>query len=158
MTVYLVQHAEAMREEEDPQRPLTPRGWQDIRAVAAFLARSGRVPVARIVHSGKTRAQQTAEVLAEALRPSQGVTAGQDLDPLADPRPWVERLQASTEAMMLVGHLPHLSKVAALLLCQDETRQPVAFQMGGVVCLQRNATGQWAVQWMVVPALLAEGG
>ena len=36
--LYLVQHGEAVPDAENPERPLTPRGREDIRRLAAFLA------------------------------------------------------------------------------------------------------------------------
>jgi len=68
MKVYLVQHAEAMSEEQNPERPLTELGRQHTRSVADLAARMG-VEVEQVRHSGKTRAEQTAEILGEALGP-----------------------------------------------------------------------------------------
>jgi phosphohistidine phosphatase len=67
MFVYLVQHAEAKRAEEDPNRGLTEQGAQSITRVAQYV---GKLPVAvsRILHSGKTRALRTAEILAAFLK------------------------------------------------------------------------------------------
>ncbi|HDD66024.1 MAG TPA: phosphohistidine phosphatase SixA, partial [Nitrososphaeria archaeon] len=62
MKVYLVQHGEAKREEEDPARPLTEEGKREVEDVARFLAELG-VRVDRILHSGKLRAAQTANIL-----------------------------------------------------------------------------------------------
>ena len=66
MKLYLVQHGEAKSEKEDPDRSLTDRGTAEIRAVAEAAKRAGLKP-AQIYHSGKTRAQQTADILADAL-------------------------------------------------------------------------------------------
>jgi len=154
MNLYLVQHAEAKREEEDPRRPLSDRGWTDIRKVATFVAPRGGIQVRRILHSGKTRARQTAEVLAQYLRPAEGIQETDALEPLANPSTWAQRLAEATEDTMLVGHLPHLSKLASLLLCQDETKRIVDFQMGGIVCLSRDEAGSWFVRWMVIPQIL----
>jgi phosphohistidine phosphatase len=41
MNVYLVQHAEAMSKEVDPDRPLSERGRRDAEQVAAMAARMG---------------------------------------------------------------------------------------------------------------------
>ena len=48
MNLYLVQHAEAKPESEDPERRLSERGWAEIRKMARFAAeRLGiRVPPA----------------------------------------------------------------------------------------------------------------
>ncbi|MFH1624045.1 MAG: phosphohistidine phosphatase SixA [Pseudomonadota bacterium] len=155
MNVYLVQHAEPKREEEDPERPLSERGWSDIRKLAAFVAQHTNVKVTSIMQSGKTRARQTAEVLAEYLNPSEGVKQVDGLEPLADPSTWAGRLAEREEDIVLVGHLPHLGKLSALLLCQDESKRPVDFQMGGVVCLGRVESATWSVRWMVIPQILA---
>jgi phosphohistidine phosphatase len=155
MHLYLVQHAEAKSKQEDPKRPLSEKGQADIGKVAAYLAARKAVSVDTIVHSGKTRAQQTASILAKALPPSNSVTESSDLAPMADPSIWTGKLSSMESGLMLVGHLPHLSKLAALLICRDEENQVVNFQMGGVVCLSRDQAGGWSVQWMITPDIVA---
>ena len=154
MKVYLVQHAVAKSKEEDPDRPLSDRGWAEIRTVAAYAAEHADIDVKQIYHSGKARARQTAEALAAALHSVEGVEQVDDLSPLAEPSIWAARLADLTEDIMLVGHLPHLSKLAGLLLCQDEANTVVAFQMGGVVCLSQAEAGDWSVRWMVTPEIV----
>ena len=68
MEVYLVQHGEAKRAEEDPERPLTDQGKEEVSNVAAFLAQGG-VNVNQIRHSGKRRAEETARIMTEHLSP-----------------------------------------------------------------------------------------
>jgi phosphohistidine phosphatase len=64
MLLYLVQHGEAKKEEEDPQRGLTDKGRKDVQTIAAS-ARKMNVQPDRIFHSAKLRAQQTAALLVE---------------------------------------------------------------------------------------------
>jgi phosphohistidine phosphatase len=128
MDLYLVQHGAAAPEAEDPARPLTDRGRREVGQVARAAARAG-LEVGRIAHSGKLRARQTAEILAGELHPP------------------------SAEPTMLVGHLPHLSRLASLLLVGDPEHEVVAFRMGGIVCLG-NDTGRWKVTWMLTPELV----
>ncbi len=154
MNLYLVQHAKARDESKDPERHLSKRGREAIRKTAAFAADRAAVRVERILHSGKTRAQETAEALAEALRPPLGVEATDGLDPMADPKVWAGRLAESEEDLMLVGHLPHMGRLASLLVCGDADNPVVTFQTGGIVCLQRDQEGEWSVAWMVVPEVL----
>jgi phosphohistidine phosphatase len=153
MKLYLIQHAEAMRKEEDPDRPLTEQGRSDAQAVGAFLASKDLVQLDAIFHSGKTRAQQTAELFGASLRPEKGVKVGESLRALDDPASWAERLRDSEGEIMLVGHLPYMSKIAALLLCGDPKKSIVEFTNAGVVCLQREGEGEWALKWAVTPAL-----
>lgn len=153
--VYLVQHGEALSEEVDPRRPLSDRGRREVELVARFLARSGLKP-ARIVHSGKLRALQTAEILAEALG-AERVEKGEGLEPLADPTPWLRRLENASEDTMVVGHLPFLAKLAGLMLVGSQDAEPVKFRYGGVYCFER-AEGRWRLVWAVTPDLVREGG
>ena len=154
MKLYLVQHAEAKPKQEDPDRPLSNKGQADIRKVAAYVAAHAPMQINRITNSGKTRAQQTALVLADALSPAEGMSESADLAPLSDPSIWADQLAEFNSEIMLVGHLPHLSKLAALLICQDSEKKVVNFQMGGVVCLDRDEAGDWSVQWMVTPEIV----
>lgn len=148
MRLYLVQHGEAVSKEKDPERPLTARGRADIEAVLDLISRRELVPD-RVLHSGKSRARQTAEIIGERLRPAYGVAEADGLDPDADATIWRERLKDDARSLMLVGHLPHLGKLASLLLAGDAERGTVAFRPGGIVCLELVRT--WSLQWMVTP-------
>ena len=155
MYVYLVQHGEAEREEIAPARPLTQKGQTDVKKVAAFIP-AGYMRVEKIVHSGKLRALQTAEILGEVLKPPIGIAETDGLAPLDDPGIWAERLENMTENVVLTGHLPHLQRLVALLLCGTIVKPVVAFAMGGIVALERNDAGEWSLCWMVIPDLLGQ--
>ncbi len=155
MNLYLVQHAEAKPEEEDTQRRLSERGWSDIRKVAAFIAEHTNIRVSSIIHSGKTRARQTAEALAEYLNPPGGIKEVEGLKPLDAPSTWEDRLAETKEDFMLVSHMPFLGKLSAHLLCQDEDEKIVDFQLGGIVCIARDESCIWSVRWMVIPQMLS---
>ena len=152
MLLYLVQHAEAKKEEEDPSRGLTDNGFRMITLMALFAQDRG-VSAGRILHSGKKRAAQTAQVLADKTRPAQGVAEADGLAPMDDPAIWAERLGPMSEDIMLVGHLPHLARLASLLLCGERDKNIVDFRMAGIVCLKRFADGHWAVEWMAGPEM-----
>jgi len=142
-----------MREEHDPTRPLTERGWADTRRVVRHAVERAGVRVTRIVHSGKLRARQTADTWREHL-PATTITEADGLDPKASPEVWSQRLAGETDDVLLVGHLPHLARLAALLLCGSEDREVIMFQNGGIVCLQRPERGGWSVRWMLTPEVL----
>ncbi len=150
MFLYLVQHAEAKREEEDAARPLSEKGQQEISKVAAYSAQLD-MKIDKIFHSTKLRAKQTAGILFENLKPLKGISEVDGLSPLDDPNIWSARLKDLQENVMLVGHLPHLGRLAASLLCGNADRNIVSFRMGGVVCLEKGDAGAWSLQWMLVP-------
>src|SRR5207244_10877639 len=146
---YLVQPGEAKPEQEAPARPLTDRGRREVARVAQAAQRS-EVAVAEIVHSGKLRAQQTADLLAAALSPVGGVRAVAGLAPLDDPAAARELLDQAAAPRMIVGHLPHLSRLTSLLLVGDPTRAIVSFRMGAIVCLTWEQES-WRLTWRPPP-------
>jgi phosphohistidine phosphatase len=152
MVLYLVQHAEAKSKEEDPERDLTEKGRRDLERVARYLKRL-HVQVGHIFHSGKTRAHSTAKILAQQVQPAAGVSEAPGLKPMDDPETWAERVADLEEDTLLVGHLPHLGKLASLLTSGDQEKGVVNFQMGGVVRLRRDE-GNWGVDWMMVPDIV----
>ena len=151
MRIYLVQHGESKSEEEDPQRHLTDRGINEVRRVADFLRPLGLV-VDTVWHSGKTRAQQTGQLLAEVLRARLVQRAG--LAPKDQVAATKDALEQIGGDLMIVGHMPFLGKLAALLVTGSEENEIVEFQFGCVLCLERRGDVKWKVAWMITPALL----
>lgn len=141
MDVYLMQHGEAVPAEADPDRPLTPEGRTHVAAVAAHAAACG-VRVDRVVHSGKARAAQTAQILAEALGCADvGAVPGlkPNDDVVAAGLSLVDR--AAPGSVALVGHLPFLDRLASLLVTGNPEAHVVAFRNGGLVHLVPRAAG-----------------
>jgi phosphohistidine phosphatase len=154
MKLYLVQHAQATAKQVDPQRPLTEQGRQDIQKVAAFI-KPLQLSVNCLWHSGKKRAVQTAEALAEVVK-ANTLTARDGLGPPDDVTVLANELASTTQNIMIVGHLPFLAKLASLLLTGAEAAETVAFKQGGVVSLNCTDEGRWQINWMVTPELLAD--
>ncbi|HCC69290.1 MAG TPA: phosphohistidine phosphatase SixA [Nitrospiraceae bacterium] len=153
MLLYLVQHAEAKREEEDPARGLTDKGLQDIKNVGNYVA-GLKIKVGQIFHSGKTRALQTAQILADYLEFEKELSQTDGLSPMDDPQIWFERISQTDEDTILVGHMPHLGRLAGFLLCGDKDSGPINFKMAGIVCLRRFDDGHWAAEWMITPEVV----
>jgi len=151
MRVYLVQHGLAKEKSEDAERPLSTQGREDIARTAGFLSLFERPKPERVLHSGKLRAQQSAEMFAEGWG-NLPVENALDLDPNADPSVWSAHLASMNADVMLLGHLPHLQRLAGLLLSGDAEREVVRFRNGGVVCLEKTEQG-WVICWQVNPTL-----
>ena len=152
MKVYLVQHGEAKSDMEDPQRPLAEKGKNEVESVANYLAYL-EVEVAQILHSGRLRAKQTAEIFARHLSPTQGVREEKGLGPLDDPQDAKRSIEQAERPLMIVGHLPHLSQLASLLILGTSENEIVRFRMAGVVCLGESDK-KWLIQWALVPDLI----
>jgi phosphohistidine phosphatase len=152
--VYLVQHGEASPELEDPARPLSDRGRAEVELVACRIAEVGVRP-AGIIHSGKLRAMQTAEIFGRYLEPRGDVSEQSGLNPLDEPEAARQLIEKAGEPLMLVGHLPHLSRLASLLVSGNVEGEVVQFRMGGVVCLS-EAGGNWLVKWAFIPEIAGD--
>jgi phosphohistidine phosphatase len=127
-----------------------------VERIADFLGRSGVRPT-RIEHSGKTRARQTAEILAAALTSHGGEVARGGIAPKDPVGPVAEEAERWSGDAMLVGHLPFMGKLTSQLLYGSESADAVAFQPGSVACLERGDEGGWTLAWMLRPELLADG-
>ena len=150
MQFYLVQHGASKDIGEDPDRSLTDDGRQAVEQMANHLSLIG-LTLDRIEHSDRLRARQTAEILAGRLRASEGAKQVAGMGPNDQVEPMRDRLQTEANNLMLVGHLPYLARLVAMLLGVPKDRVVVEFRMGGVVCLDRNESGEWVVRWAVTP-------
>jgi phosphohistidine phosphatase len=150
MRLYLVQHGEAKPKDVDPERRLTEKGRRDAEKVAAFLKPLG-LAVTAVWQSGKPRARETAEILAGALDAKEGVVERSGLAPNDPVAPVAEEIVGAAEDTMIVGHMPFLGNLAALLVAGEEPTGVVVFRNGGVVCLVRSDERGWGVLWVLTP-------
>lgn len=151
--VYLVQHGEAKSKEEDPDRPLTDQGRDEVRQVADLARRTG-IEVDVIVHSGKLRAQQTAEHLARAFSPKPRIEEQSFLKATEDPAAAVRSIENGDESVMFVGHLPHLSRLVGYLTVGDPDQDVVSFRYGAIVAIDRDDSS-WKLKWILTPEMAA---
>ena len=113
----IVRHAEAASGEPDELRPLTPEGREAARALAQRLAGEGIRPDA-VLTSPLLRARETAQELA---RPA-GVEPEPDerLAPGASAEEVRAAAQGRGEIVIVVGHQPDCSRIAAALTGGEE--------------------------------------
>ena len=152
MKLYLVQHGEVCSKDVDPERSLTAQGEADVARLAAFL-RQAEIRVEQIIHSGKLRARQTAEILAEAVAPGMALEKSDLINPNDNPKAFDWQSESWSSDMLVVGHLPFIAKLVAHLISADDDLPIVAFQPGSAVCLE-HIEGQWLLSWMIRPELL----
>ena len=151
MRCYLVRHGDAQSAQVDPQRPLSARGRAEV-AELAQLAFSRDVQVAEIRHSGILRAQETAAILAGYLNPPDGVHPSAGLLPEDDPEIAKAELDAAEQPIMLVGHLPYVGRLAALLVKGDAAQSIGEFSPATMVCCTKIGA-RWQIEWQIAPSL-----
>ena len=150
MNLYLVRHGDALSEMRDPARPLSESGRAELQTLADHV--SAHVHVEQILHSGKTRAEQSAQILHRAL-PNASLQMREGLNPNDDVERLADTLQHETQALMIVGHLPYVSRLTSLLISGDADGSVFMFDTGCCIALQRHG-GTWCVRWMLDPHLL----
>jgi phosphohistidine phosphatase len=153
MKLYLVQHGGACAKDVDPERPLTDQGNADIDRLAAFLKQAD-IRVERVIHSGKLRAAQTAEYLAKAIAPGVEPESSGIINPNDDPRAFDWQSDSWDRDTLVVGHLPFMAKLVSHLVIEEENRPITAWQPGSIVCLERENSTHWQINWMIRPELL----
>ena len=156
MNLYLVQHGKARPKEEDPARPLSDRGTRELLKIMTFLDNTSNIAIETIFHSGIERAEQTATLLAASIKPANGIEKTEGLDPMDDPGIWAGKLAGIQHDVMLVGHLPHMARLASLLLTGDADLQPLHIHNAGIACLRRDPANHWGVDWVVIPELFCK--
>ena len=148
MKIYLVRHGKAFNKSDNPERSLTEEGKGEVVKVASVIKKS-KIKLNTIFHSGKARAKETAELIAQFIPPQEGIYQSQDLEPMVEPSIWVDRIRNLKKDIMLVGHLPHLGRLVSLLLTNDE-KEIINFAPVTIVCLSKEDEN-FSVDWVISP-------
>lgn len=149
MDFYLARHGEAVADVIDPSRPLSRAGCEQVeRAARRAVEKAARVSV--IYHSGILRAGQTAEIFARHLAPGGGLRIMSGLRPNDDPYLAAAELAIAASSVMLVGHLPHLSRLASLLVHGDADAEKNDFMPATLASYSRDGS-LWSLNWTITP-------
>lgn len=150
MALYLVQHGKYLSKNVDIHEGLSEEGIAEVKRIAE-VARGYGVKVSKILHSGKTRARQTAQIYASSLGVKNEIEEIEGIKPLDDVVNFVKNIDLP-ENIMLVGHLPFLEKLAAYLVVGSAEKPIFKFQNGGIVCLEKESDSfSWIIKWTLMP-------
>jgi phosphohistidine phosphatase len=145
----LVHHGDALAPGIDPMQPLSPKGVSASTALAQEVAARGVTPDV-IWHSGKVRALQTAQLFRAACNPAAGFKAVHGLLP-GDPPQWLyDTLQGERRSVLLVGHMPHLPGLLALLVGEPRQGAALDVPLNGCVALEPDGD-RWTEVWRLDP-------
>ena len=152
MALFLVQHGKSLPKDKDPEQGLSKEGISEVEQIAK-VAKGYGVKVTRIIHSGKKRARQTADILASYLEPGDGIQERSGLKPLDDVSAFAGKIN-SKENIMLVGHLPFVERLTSLLITGSADKPVFKFQNGGIVCLNTDPDkDSWVIRWALMPKI-----
>jgi phosphohistidine phosphatase len=113
--------------------------------------------ISRVLHSGKTRARQTAEIFTAIIAGEFPVEEINGIGPMDSVEDFVNQVKRWNEDILVVGHLPFMDKLVSLLVSGSADKGVVSYIPGSIVFLESADDGQFLVQWMVRPELLNDG-
>ena len=152
MALYVVQHGKSLPKTEDPEKGLSADGKEETQRIAG-VANGYQVKVSRIVHSGKKRARETAEILAAILTPADGLESRNGMNPMDDVGVFGGSLDLKKN-IMLVGHLPFLERLIGLLVCGNPDQAVFKLQNSGILCLDRvPEANNPVIRWALMPSV-----
>ncbi len=151
MRVVIVRHGEALPKDQDPQKGLSPLGRAQAASVGSQLAGLG-VSVTRIFHSGKARAEQTAEAIAAGLASAPSPEQRDGLRPNDLVEPVVREILGADQDWMLVSHLPFVQYLTAVLMTHKDQSLPEFSTGTAVVLLRDEDNGSFRIEHVIRPA------
>jgi len=145
MDLYIVRHGEALPAASDAARQLSDHGRAEVEAVANAIHKRG-ASVRQIRHSGRVRAQETAEIIGGVLLPPAGVIETPGIHPDDPIEPFAFSLFGERESLMMVGHLPFVARLVGFLTSGNTDRSPARFPTATVTYLQ-GEDDHWDLVW-----------
>ncbi|AYC33376.1 phosphohistidine phosphatase SixA [Pseudomonas cavernae] len=148
MRLWLLRHGEAEPQARtDAERHLTKRGRKDVLLSAAQL--EGR-PLTAILASPYVRAQQTAELVREALGVRLPITTAPWLTPDSSPAEALRQLDNYVDGeLLLVSHNPFVGDLAGLLL-HGHRQQPLPMQTASLAELDGEMYAAGSMELLAV--------
>ncbi len=160
MEIYLLRHgiaADAKPGQPDAERALTDEGREKLRRVLK-RAREAGVTLDAVLSSPYVRAMETARIAKDTLGYEGEIERVNELVPERSPYDaWeVIRAHKADDAILLAGHEPLMSSLAAFLLGCPALE--VDFKKGALLRLDSERFGaqpHCLLKWMLTPALTA---
>lgn len=154
MKLYCARHGHAESTPNDQgERPLTAEGVEEVAKVASYLEYRG-VHVSHVMHSGKLRAQQTAEIFGNAVAKGHAPEVFDLLESDRSVDPLVNKVQGWSDDTLLVGHMPFMPQLVSKLILDDSGYEILRFPPATIVCLERYEHYRWILNWVLQPELI----
>ena len=150
MKLVVVRHAEALNVAEDPNRGLSQKGRSQAQSVGEQL-RGVDLHLSDIQHSSKARAQQTAQIMAQAIPDAPQPQVRPGLKPNDLVEPVIRDILDRHEDLMLVGHLPFVRDLVAVLISHADQRVPDFSTSTAVVLERQDTTGAFRITQTLLP-------
>ena len=153
MALFLVQHGISEAKDMDPKKGLSAFGREETNRIA-LVAKGYKIPIQKLVHSGKKRAEQTADIFYEVLDLKTPMKKISGINPMDDVRSFAATIEPD-ENLMVVGHMPFMERLVSFLTTGTENCRVYKFQNSGIVCLDmeigEDNKVDWFIRWTLNP-------
>ena len=151
--IYLIQHAKKVDSSVNEKTPLSEEDVID--AEKTFKKLRDVIRVDAVFHSKQLRAKQTAAILSESIKRTPIVHEVEYLEPGSDIYSVYNLIKIADKDVAFVGHLPHLNRLASVMLGNSTEDISIKFKNAGVVCLVRKEnSSSWALEWNMTPDVI----
>lgn len=129
-TFTLMRHGLYVPKDMHQEEPLSEQGQKEVQKMSSFFTQES-LTFDQVFCSGKTRARQTASIIAK----NTPIEESPDIYPTSDPENAMQLLQRPFSSILIVSHLPFLERFSELLGCRLAFREASAahFQSGKLV-------------------------
>ncbi len=153
MALFLVQHGLSTPKDIDPEKGLSDFGREETNRIAQ-VAKGYKIPVQKIVHSGKKRAEQTAGIFHETLALDIPMKKISGIKPMDDAQSFAATIKPK-ENLMVIGHMPFMERLVSFLTTGTGNCRVFKFQNSGIVCLDMESgednEADWFIKWTLNP-------
>ena len=151
MRLYIVQHGDALPKDINRDRPLSDRGRADIQRLTEWLS-SRNFHAQQILHSGKARAKETAEMLRPLLESRDEIHASDGLAPNDSPETFLEQVRQSKKDTLVASHMPFVARTVSQATTGAPDQQLVALfvrALDGIAGDRADEIDQSAIKFRV---------
>lgn len=142
MKVFLLRHSIAAYGGPDPDRSLTQEGQHHAESLARFIRDNSFFDYEEVWCSPYRRARQTAKPFMDE---QPGPINYQEMDclvPFGEPMEVLSKLIELHHSVLIVGHNPHLSQLARILLGVNQSHVHLPFKKSGLMAFKRDPFSQ----------------
>lgn len=159
MIIFILRHGDAVESitSHDSERPLSDLGQRQATAAGKFLRSLPHQP-SMMLCSPLVRAIQTAEAVQQELG-ANTPQISEFLTPTSDPQHIIEEVnKLRNDAILLVGHEPHLSTTISFLISGDEQAR-IEMKKSSLACIEVGkpiGKGIGLLRWLVTANQMME--
>ena len=152
MHLILVRHGSSAMAADDDARTLDDTGRDEAEIVGNWLGKLS-LGSPSVWHSNKVRTRETADIIIKHAGWSSKPIETQGLRPSSPVEEIVPHIEAEKTDLVIVGHMPFMSGIAAHLVHGPRAYSHWDFATCGTLILERSGQKEWIVVAFTRPAL-----